>query len=124
MRGWPVDASRRVQCIVLVVFVSLTLVVWAGRALAAVRASYAARGQAVLFEQLAGFLTGAEERRQAEVAQALGLADGAMRVAIHRVRELDATVKRAGFIESEFTPTARPAVPPVRQAQPTEEESP
>ncbi|MBK7079348.1 MAG: 3-deoxy-8-phosphooctulonate synthase [Betaproteobacteria bacterium] len=40
------------------------------------------------------------------------------------LRELDATVKRAGFIESEFTPTARPAVPPVRQAQPTEEESP
>ena len=40
------------------------------------------------------------------------------------LRELDATVKRAGFIESEFTTTARPAVPPVRQEQPTEEESP
>lgn len=66
-----------------------------GRALAAVRASYADRGQTALFEQLEGFLTGAEERRQAAVALQLGLAEGALRVAIHRLRERFRTALRA-----------------------------
>ena len=42
MRGWPGDASRRVPCIVLAVFASLTLVAWAGRALATTAISPAA----------------------------------------------------------------------------------
>ena len=48
----------------------------------------AADGKAKLFEQLKLFLTaGKGESAQAEVAKTLGMEEGAVRVAIHRLRK-------------------------------------
>lgn len=56
-------------------------------ALDVVRAGYAARGQAALFEALEPHLVpGAAPAQQAEVAGTLGMREGAVRVAIHRLR--------------------------------------
>ena len=48
----------------------------------------AADGKAKLFEQLKAFLTaGKAESAQREVAKALGMEEGAVRVAVHRLRK-------------------------------------
>ena len=52
------------------------------------QAECVADGKAKLFEQLKMFLTaGKAESAQAEVAKSLGLEEGAVRVAIHRLRK-------------------------------------
>jgi len=56
-------------------------------ALETVRAGYAGRGQAALFEALEAHLVpGAAPASQAELARALAMREGAVRVAIHRLR--------------------------------------
>ncbi len=57
-------------------------------ALARLRASYAARAQESRFTSLKGFLTGAPPAgSRAEIAAELGLTEGALGVAVHRLRE-------------------------------------
>lgn len=57
------------------------------RVLARLRDEYAAAGNAALFEQLAAHLAGeADARGYAEVAAALGMSEGAVKVAAHRLR--------------------------------------
>lgn len=57
------------------------------RALGAVRASYAGRGQQAVFDALKGFLVGQDDRRYAEAGASLGLSEGAVKVAVHRLRD-------------------------------------
>jgi RNA polymerase sigma factor (sigma-70 family) len=57
------------------------------RVLARLRDSHAAAGKGELFDRLNGFLTGdSAGLPYADVAQALGMTDGAVRVAVHRLR--------------------------------------
>jgi RNA polymerase sigma factor (sigma-70 family) len=57
------------------------------RALARLRAEHVAAGKSALFEALKGFLTGDNaDVPYADVAKALGMSDGAVRVAVHRLR--------------------------------------
>lgn len=52
-----------------------------------VRDAHAAAGKAELFDRLKGFLTGdGAEVRYADVAQAMGTTEGAIKVAVHRLR--------------------------------------
>ena len=58
------------------------------RALSALAAEHAAAGKVVQFETLKPWLTGdTEQRSQAEVARRLDLNEGAVKVAIHRLRK-------------------------------------
>jgi RNA polymerase sigma factor (sigma-70 family) len=55
--------------------------------LAGLRDEYAADGKAALFDGCKGFLTAGEiSKSQAEIAAELGMTDGAVKVAIHRLR--------------------------------------
>ena len=54
------------------------------RALAQLEADYRSRPE--VYAQLKGFLTNPEDGSRAQVAQALGMSDGAIKVAIHRLR--------------------------------------
>lgn len=57
-------------------------------ALASLRESYAVRGQEARFDALRGFLTGDEpDAARAQLAASLGMTEGALAVAIHRLRE-------------------------------------
>jgi RNA polymerase sigma-70 factor (ECF subfamily) len=57
------------------------------RALTRVRRDYAEANKAALFEQLKGFLTGdSAGTPYAEVAKAMGMSEGAIKVAVHRLR--------------------------------------
>lgn len=81
------------------------------RALGAVRTSYAGRGQAAVFDALKGFLVGSDDRRYADAGLALGLSEGAVKVAVHRLRdryrkalkdEVAQTVEDEGQVEDEL----------------------
>ncbi len=54
------------------------------RALAQLEADYRSRPE--VYARLKGFLTNPEDGSRAQVAQALGMSDGAIKVAIHRLR--------------------------------------
>ncbi len=56
------------------------------RAMERLRAEHAARGQADFFERLKGSLTGQEPPRM-ETAAALGMSEGTLKVAVHRLRQ-------------------------------------
>ena len=89
---------------------------WAGtvleKALGALRAAYAANGQAPVFDALKPCLTlGGDGVPHAEVAASLGMEEGAVRVAAHRLRhryrtaireEIANTVSREEDVEEEF----------------------
>ena len=55
--------------------------------LSALRAEYAADGKEPLFEQLKSFLTGETSASYAAVAPQLGMSEGALKVAAHRLRQ-------------------------------------
>ena len=66
------------------------------RALTRVKLEYASASKIVLFDHLKGFLTGAsDDVPYADAARALGLSEGAVKVAVHRLRRRfrDALVK-------------------------------
>ena len=80
------------------------------RGLAKLRDEWVAKGKEELFDALRGGLTG-EEPRQREVTARLGLSDGAVKVAVHRLRkrysdllraEIAATVSDPQEIEGEM----------------------
>ncbi len=54
---------------------------------ARLRAHYEAEGKGELFERLKGYLVGEAGPSYAEVGQALGMREGAVKVAVHRLRE-------------------------------------
>jgi RNA polymerase sigma-70 factor (ECF subfamily) len=59
-----------------------------GRVIERLRSECAENGKAALFEQLKPFLTpGGAESAQRDTAAALGMAEGALRVAVHRLRK-------------------------------------
>jgi RNA polymerase sigma-70 factor (ECF subfamily) len=57
------------------------------QAVSKLRAEYAASGKAALFERLAGFLSGEKGVLYQQVAGDLGMSEGAVRVAVHRLRQ-------------------------------------
>lgn len=69
------------------------------RAMEKLRAEFAARGEAETFELLKGTLNGAEPPRQ-QIAQQLGMTEGALKVAIHRLRQNYREVLRAEIAET------------------------
>ena len=81
-------------------------------ALAQLRESYAAAGRRPVFETLKGFIWGDQAARAyAEVARQLELTDGAVKVAVHRLRgryrellraEIAKTVATAGEVDEEL----------------------
>lgn len=70
-----------------------------GRAMATLRAEFEAAGKRELFEALKGSLTGDEPPRH-ETAERLGMAVGAVKVAIHRLRQRYRELLRAGIAET------------------------
>ena len=83
------------------------------RVLARLQEEYAMKGRAALFDALKGVLTGeAETRPYAEIAAALGLNEGAVKVAAHRLRrryrdllreEVAHTVEHEEDVDDELT---------------------
>jgi RNA polymerase sigma-70 factor (ECF subfamily) len=69
------------------------------QALAALRAEYAAAGKAALFERLKASLTGEAEPYTA-IAAELGLSEGAVKVAAHRLRQRYRDCLRAAIAET------------------------
>lgn len=57
------------------------------QAMAALESEYEAAGKAELYRLLSGSLQGAKEASHAEVGAALGMAEGAVKVAAHRMRK-------------------------------------
>lgn len=55
--------------------------------LAAVGAQYEQSGKASLFESLKGYLTGEENASYAELSKATGMREGALKVAVYRLRQ-------------------------------------
>jgi RNA polymerase sigma-70 factor (ECF subfamily) len=81
------------------------------RTLARLRAEYERAGQAPRFERLKGYLTGEASGGYAEAMAALGLSEGAVKVAVHRLRrryrellraEIAETVEDASAVEGEL----------------------
>ncbi|MEM9594493.1 MAG: sigma-70 family RNA polymerase sigma factor [Acidobacteriota bacterium] len=81
-----------------------------GRALEELRQDYGARGRGDLFAALQGCLTGDEPNR-GDVAARLGLSEGAVKVAVHRLRkrfrasiraEIAETVEGPGAVDEEM----------------------
>jgi RNA polymerase sigma factor (sigma-70 family) len=81
------------------------------RALAGLREGYEAKGKSELFAALAPCLTGADDRSHASRAEALGMTEGAVRVAVHRLKqryraalreEIAGTLGEDGAIEDEI----------------------
>jgi RNA polymerase sigma-70 factor (ECF subfamily) len=70
------------------------------RVLERLRAQYAARGQERLFEALKGHLVPGEAGAHDEVARALHLQEGAVRVAAHRLRERYRRLLREEILET------------------------
>ncbi len=70
------------------------------RALARLRDDYAGAGKAVLFERLQGFLTGDADVPYRTVADALGTSEGAVKVAVHRMRTRLGALLRAEVAET------------------------
>ena len=81
--------------------------VWAqqmiARSLEKLRATFAARGQAELFDTLKGSLTGDQPPRR-EIAERLGMTEGAVKVAIHRLRQRFRETVRAEIAETVADP--------------------
>jgi RNA polymerase sigma-70 factor (ECF subfamily) len=69
------------------------------RAMTRLREEFNARGHGETFDVLKGTLTGAEVRRE-KVATTLGLSDGALKVAIHRLRQRYREVLRAEIADT------------------------
>lgn len=75
-----------------------TLVMLEG-VLEALRAEYADRGKAALFDKLRGTLTGDPTERYAQIAAELGMTEGAVKVAVFAMRERHARLLRAEVVE-------------------------
>lgn len=75
------------------------------RAMAKLRAEFAAKGDGELFEALKGTLTGAEPARD-ELAQKLAMSEGALKVAVHRLRQRYREVLRSEIAETVESPTS------------------
>ncbi len=73
------------------------------RAMAKLRGEFAAKGDVETFELLKGTLSGAESSREA-IAQQLGMSEGALKVAIHRLRQSYREVLRAEIAETVDSP--------------------
>jgi RNA polymerase sigma-70 factor (ECF subfamily) len=73
------------------------------RVLAQLRAEFASDGKGVLFDALKGALTG-EARPYAEIAQELGTSEGAVKVAVHRLRDRYRALIRAEVMQTVATP--------------------
>jgi RNA polymerase sigma-70 factor (ECF subfamily) len=65
------------------------------QAVSKLREEYAASGKAALFERLAGFLSGEKGVLYQQVAGDLSMSEGAIRVAVHRLRQRYRQVLRA-----------------------------
>jgi len=74
------------------------------RAMEKLRAESEARGKGELFEALKGSLTGDEPTRS-ETAARLGMTDGAVKVAVHRLRQRYRKLLRAEIAETVTDPT-------------------
>lgn len=73
------------------------------RAVEKLRAEFAAKGEAETFEVLKGTLSGAGPDR-GQIAQQLGMSEGALKVAIHRLRQSYRAVLRAEIAETVDSP--------------------
>ncbi|MFZ2280182.1 MAG: sigma-70 family RNA polymerase sigma factor [Prosthecobacter sp.] len=73
------------------------------RAVEKLRAEFAAKGEAETFEVLKGTLSGAGPDRE-QIAQQLGMSEGALKVAIHRLRQSYREVLRAEIAETVDSP--------------------
>jgi RNA polymerase sigma factor (sigma-70 family) len=69
------------------------------RVLAQLRTEFAAEGKATMFEALKGTLTG-DARPYAEIAQELGTSEGAIKVAVHRLRDRYRALIRAEVMQT------------------------
>jgi RNA polymerase sigma-70 factor (ECF subfamily) len=69
-------------------------------ALKALRDEMAAAGKGALFEALKGSLTGQEQSPREEIAARLGMTEGALKVAVHRLRQRYRTLLRAAIAET------------------------
>jgi RNA polymerase sigma-70 factor (ECF subfamily) len=74
------------------------------KALSALREEYAAAGKGKLFERLAVFLGGATSVPYEEVAHELGTTDGAVKVAVHRLRRRCRDLLRAEVAQTVVEP--------------------
>jgi RNA polymerase sigma-70 factor (ECF subfamily) len=74
------------------------------RAMEKLRAESEARGRGELFRSLQGSLTG-EEWERSEIAARLGMTDGAMRAAVHRLRQRFRGLLRAEIAETLTDPS-------------------
>ena len=73
------------------------------RAMAVLRADFVSKGDGATFDALKATLTGAEPPRD-ELAAQLGLSEGALKVAIHRLRQRYREVLRAQIAETVDSP--------------------
>ena len=73
------------------------------RAVEKLRAEFAAKGEAETFEVLKGTLSGAGPSRE-QIAQQIGMSEGALKVAIHRLRQSYREVLRAEIAETVESP--------------------
>jgi len=74
------------------------------RAMEKLRAESEARGKGELFEALKGSLTGEEPARE-QTAARLGMTEGAVKVAVHRLRRRYRELLRAGIAETVADPS-------------------
>lgn len=73
--------------------------------LAAVKAQYVESGKAELFDSLSGFLTGEEKIAYAELAEKTGMKEGALKVAVHRLRQRYGQQLRLQIAKTVLDPT-------------------
>jgi RNA polymerase sigma-70 factor (ECF subfamily) len=73
------------------------------RAMSRLRAEFASKGESETFDALKPTLTGAEPDRD-ELAAKLGLTEGALKVAVHRLRKRYREVLRAEVAETVDSP--------------------
>ena len=69
-------------------------------ALQALRDEMAGAGKSELFEALKGSLTGQEDRTREDIAERLGMSEGAIKVAVHRLRKRYRMLLRAAIAET------------------------
>jgi RNA polymerase sigma-70 factor (ECF subfamily) len=74
------------------------------RAMSKLRSEFAERDDAESFETLKGTLTGAESPRE-ELAAKLGMSEGALKVAVHRLRQRYREVLRSEIADTVDSPT-------------------
>jgi len=67
------------------------------------RSEFTSKGDAETFDALKGTLTGAEPSRE-ELAAKLGMSDGALKVAVHRLRQRYREVLRAEIADTVDSP--------------------